>query len=48
LGLCYKFGDGVKQSYRWAMHYFKRATKLKNKKAVRNVKELERFLQSRQ
>ncbi|MHA4810017.1 tetratricopeptide repeat protein [Flavitalea flava] len=34
LGLCYKHGDGVEQSSRWANHYFVKAQKFGHKTAL--------------
>lgn len=38
LGLCYKYGDGVKQSNRWAQYYFKKATELGHTAAKKELK----------
>ena len=38
LGLCFRQGKGVKQSDRWAKHYFEKAASLGHKKAAKELK----------
>ena len=38
LGLCYKFGDGVNKSMRWAIYYFEKAMYLEHKNAKAQFK----------
>ncbi|MFN7604068.1 MAG: hypothetical protein ACK5R0_21960, partial [Bacteroidota bacterium] len=40
LGLCNEFGDGVRQSIRWAKHYYSKASKLGHKNAKSKLKGL--------
>jgi len=40
LGLCYKYGDGVNKSDRWARHYFSRAAKQGHKDAKKQLQAL--------
>lgn len=40
LGLCYKYGDGVNQSNRWAKYYFEKAEQNGNNRAKRELKNL--------
>ena len=40
IGLCYKHGDGVKRSNRWARHYFEKARILGHKNANKQLKAL--------
>ncbi len=40
LGLCYELGDGVKQSNRWAKHYYTKASNLGHENARDKLKRL--------
>jgi TPR repeat protein len=40
LGLCYKHGNGVKQSNRWAKHYFEHAKRFGHKEAAKELRAL--------
>jgi TPR repeat protein len=40
IGLCYKRGEGVRQSNKWAMYYFNKAVALGHKEASKQLKEL--------
>jgi TPR repeat protein len=40
LGLCYKHGDGVNRSQRWAKYYFERAARLGNSAASMQLREI--------
>ncbi len=42
LGLCYKEGDGVTRSKRWALYYFSKADKTGNKKAKKQIAEIQK------
>lgn len=42
LGLCYKYGDGVRKSKRWAKYYFLKADKFGHKLAKGQLIKLER------
>jgi len=41
LGLCYKEGDGVIRSKRWALYYFTKADKFGHKKAKKHIVEIQ-------
>jgi uncharacterized protein len=40
LGLCYKYGDGVRRSIRWSKHYFLKAHKFGHERAKSQLREL--------
>ena len=46
MGLCYKYGEGVTQSNRWAKHYFEKAEFYGNRRAKKQLKELEKIQNS--